>query len=88
MIPEGMVVGDTILVETDDGKRRDLKVVGLTHESNRAPAPFSGQGFVYVDFETLEWLGGDDLSFRCWLLSRWLPLRPVKRPNCLPVSSM
>ncbi|MBV7331717.1 ABC transporter permease [Chloroflexi bacterium TSY] len=60
MIPEGLVVGDTILVETDDGKRRELKVVGLAHESNRAPAPFSGQGFGYVDFETLEWLGGDD----------------------------
>ena len=63
MIPEGMVVGDTITVETDNGKRRELRVVGLAHESNRAPAPFNGQGFGYVDFDTLAWLGGGGRTY-------------------------
>ena len=58
LIPAGMVVGDTIIIKTENGKQRELKVVGLAHESNRAPAPFRGEGFGYVDYETLEWLGG------------------------------
>ena len=68
MIPPDMVVGDTLTIKTRDEKVKSLKVVGLAHESNRAPAPFQGQGFGYVDFDTLEWLGGsatyDQLNIR------------------------
>ena len=68
MIPDGMVVGDTLTIKTADEKIKTLKVVGLAHESNRAPAPFTQQGFGYVNFETLEWLGGsptyDKLNIR------------------------
>lgn len=58
LIPAGLVVGDTVVVKTNDDKVRELTLVGLAHESNRAPAPFNGQGFGYVNYETLEWLGG------------------------------
>ncbi|MEM7132838.1 MAG: FtsX-like permease family protein [Chloroflexota bacterium] len=68
MIPPDMVVGDKLTFKTSDEKIKILTVVGLAHESNRAPAPFNGQGFGYVDIETLEWLGGsstyDQLNIR------------------------
>lgn len=68
MIPDGLVVGDTLTIKTADEKIKTLTLVGLAHESNRAPAPFVQQGFGYVNFETLEWLGGsptyDKLNIR------------------------
>lgn len=58
MMPPDVVVGDTLLVETNDGRERTLTLAGLAHEPNTAPATFIGQGIVYVDQATFEWLGG------------------------------
>jgi putative ABC transport system permease protein len=50
-------IGDTVLVETPDGKQRRLRIAGTAHHLLRPPAQFTGTGSGYVTFETLEWLG-------------------------------
>ena len=50
-------VGDTIVIETPDGKQRQMRIVGLAHDMNKEPASFSGRAYGYVTFDTLEWLG-------------------------------
>ncbi len=56
-------VGDSILVETEDGKLRQLHIAGLVHDMNNEPAPFIGEAYGYITFETLEWLGYDSYYF-------------------------
>jgi len=51
------VVGDTVVVETPDGKQRRMRIAGLAHDMNKPPAAFVGSPFGYITFETLEWLG-------------------------------
>jgi len=50
-------VGDTITVETADGKIKELVISGLTHDMNKPPAAFMGSPFAYMSMDTLEWLG-------------------------------
>jgi putative ABC transport system permease protein len=50
-------VGDTIVIETPDGKQRQMRIAGLAHDMNKEPASFSGRAYGYVTFDTLEWLG-------------------------------
>jgi putative ABC transport system permease protein len=50
-------VGDTVVVETPDGKERRMRIAGLAHDMNKPPAAFVGTPFGYITFETLEWLG-------------------------------
>ena len=50
-------IGDTVQVETPDGKQRSLTVAGTTHDLNKPPAAFTGLAFAYANFTTLEWLG-------------------------------
>jgi putative ABC transport system permease protein len=50
-------VGDMIVVETPDGKQRQMRIAGLAHDMNKEPASFSGTVYGYVTFDTLEWLG-------------------------------
>jgi putative ABC transport system permease protein len=50
-------VGDTVVIETPDGKQRQMRIAGLAHDMNKEPASFSGRVYGYVTFETLEWLG-------------------------------
>jgi putative ABC transport system permease protein len=50
-------VGDTIEVETRDGKMRQLRIAGLAYDMNKPPASFVGTLFGYITFDTLEWLG-------------------------------
>ena len=50
-------VGDAIVIETPDGKQRQMRIAGLAHDMNKEPASFSGRVYGYVTFETLEWLG-------------------------------
>ena len=50
-------VGDTVLIETLDGKQREMRIAGLVHDLNQPPAALLGTPFAYVTFDTLQWLG-------------------------------
>lgn len=52
-------VGDTVTVETADGKVVDMTVSGLAHDMNKPPAQFVGTPYAYITMDTLEWLGFD-----------------------------
>ncbi len=60
--------GDVLEIETPDGKIRHLPVAGIAHDMSNPPAPFVGEAYGYITFETLEWLGEerhyDDLQIR------------------------
>ncbi len=50
-------IGDTVVVETTDGKHHEMKIAGTTYDLNKPPAAFAGRGFAYANFTTFEWLG-------------------------------
>jgi putative ABC transport system permease protein len=50
-------VGDTVVIETPDGKQHQIRIAGLAHDLNKPPARFVGMPFGYITFDTLEWLG-------------------------------
>jgi putative ABC transport system permease protein len=50
-------VGDVIEIETRDGKLRQLRLAGVVHDMNTEPAPFVGEVYGYITFDTLESLG-------------------------------
>lgn len=50
-------IGDTVRIETPEGRLRELRIVGLTHDLNQFPTPLSGVAYGYITFDTLEWLG-------------------------------
>ncbi|MBI3970880.1 MAG: FtsX-like permease family protein [Chloroflexi bacterium] len=50
-------VGDTLTVETRNGKRHELVVAGLVHDLNKPPAAFTSIAQGYVTFATFEALG-------------------------------
>ncbi|NIO70405.1 MAG: FtsX-like permease family protein, partial [Anaerolineae bacterium] len=50
-------VGDTVVIETPDGKQRQMRIAGLAHDMNKPPAAFVGMPYGYITFDTLEWLG-------------------------------
>jgi putative ABC transport system permease protein len=56
----GLDVGDTAVVETADGRERELEVVGIAHDLNTNPAQFTGQPNAFLSAETLEILGFGD----------------------------
>jgi putative ABC transport system permease protein len=70
MMPADAVVGEKILVETTDGTQRQLRLSGLAHEPNAAPATFIGQAVGYINFDTLEWLGRERLYDRVTIVVR------------------
>ncbi len=51
-------VGDTIVVERADGKRRTLTIAGVVHDVAQAPPSIANTLVGYISFDTLEWLGG------------------------------
>jgi putative ABC transport system permease protein len=53
----GAEVGDLLLVETPDGKQRELRIAGLAYDLNKPPAQFVGTPYGYITLDTLEWLG-------------------------------
>lgn len=53
----GLEVGDTAVVETADGRERELEIVGVVHDINVNPAQFTGQPNGYISAETLDLLG-------------------------------
>ncbi|MBV7335536.1 ABC transporter permease [Chloroflexi bacterium TSY] len=50
-------IGDTLLLETEKGDQRPLRIVGLVHDMNQPPAQITGIPYAYVERDTLEWLG-------------------------------
>ncbi len=58
VLPEDLRNGDTIRVETPDGRIRELTVTGIAYDANAFPAPFVGAASGYVDRQTFEQLGG------------------------------
>lgn len=50
-------VGDTVIIEMENGKRREMGISGITHDMNKMPAAFVGLTYGYVTYDTLEWLG-------------------------------
>ena len=57
---ERFSIGETITVETDTGKRTELRVVGFAHDINAVPTLFSDMVVGYVSMPTLSALGEPD----------------------------
>lgn len=59
---------DILEIETPEGKIRHLRVAGIAHDMANPPAPFVGEAYGYITFETLAWLGEerhyDELAIR------------------------
>ncbi len=49
---------DTLIIQTLDGRERQMPVVGVAYDYARSPATFSGMARGYVTLDTMEWLGG------------------------------
>jgi putative ABC transport system permease protein len=56
----GLVPGDVIVVELEDGKRRELTFKGYIHDVTGFPFGFTNTANAYVTPETLGWLGGNE----------------------------
>lgn len=54
----GYKIGDTILIELDKGKRRELTFAGYMHDVTGFPYNMAKTINAYVTPSTLEWLGG------------------------------
>lgn len=55
----GYKAGDILTIELDNGKRRELRLVGYIHDVTGFPYNLAQQVNAYVTPSTLEWLGGD-----------------------------
>ena len=53
----GVKVGDTVLVESPNGRQRELLVAGVIHDPGQMQASWSGQGIAYISRNTLDWFG-------------------------------
>ncbi|MEM7800143.1 MAG: ABC transporter permease [Chloroflexota bacterium] len=54
-------VGDTVVIETRNGRERELTISGIAHDVNIEPTAFTQRPNVYADFELLDWLGEEPL---------------------------
>lgn len=54
----GYQPGDTIIVELNNGKRRELTLAGYMHDVTGFPFGFTNMMNAYVTPKTLQWLGG------------------------------
>jgi putative ABC transport system permease protein len=57
-LPLGYEPGDSILLELDDGKRRELRLAGYMHDVTGIPYGLANVVDAYVTPQTLVWLGG------------------------------
>lgn len=55
----GYKPGDTIIVELENGKRRELKFAGYMHAVTGFPYNLAQQVNAFITPDTLEWLGGN-----------------------------
>jgi len=53
----GAELGDTILIQTPEGKQREMRIAGLAHDLNEPAGTFVNQASGFITFKTLEWLG-------------------------------
>ena len=49
-------LGDTLTIETPDGKQHEVRVGAVVHDIGADPSIFTGQVYGYATLETLEWL--------------------------------
>jgi len=54
----GYQPGDMLVIELDDGKRREVKLAGYAHAVTGFPYGMAKIVFAYVTPETIEWMGG------------------------------
>jgi putative ABC transport system permease protein len=59
----GYKPGDTIVLELDSGRRREIKLAGYTHAVTGFPYGLAQIVFAYVTPDTLEWLGGSRSNY-------------------------
>ena len=52
----GAEIGDTVYVETGDGKVRTMEISGIVRDQNGPPASITGVPSAYVNRDTLDWL--------------------------------
>jgi len=53
----GAKIGDTVLIETPDGKKRRMRVAGMVHDLSQISTFFRGVAYGYITMDDLEWLG-------------------------------
>jgi putative ABC transport system permease protein len=53
----GAKIGDPVIVETDGGKEKVMEIAGTAHDQSSPPASVSRQVSVFINRDTLEWLG-------------------------------
>ena len=54
----GYKIGDTLIIELDNGRRRELTLAGYVHDVTGFPYNLAQMINAYVTPDTLEWLGG------------------------------
>ncbi len=55
-------IGDTLLIELDDGTQKELLISGTTHFSHVPNADIVNRGFGFITLDTMETLGGSHLA--------------------------
>ena len=49
-------LGDTLTIETPDGKQREVRLGSVVHDVSAPPSVFTGEVYGYATLDTLEWL--------------------------------
>ena len=65
----GYQPGDSILVELDNGRRREIKLAGYMHDVTGFPYNLTNTVNAYITPETLEWLGGSSIYYNSLAVS-------------------
>jgi putative ABC transport system permease protein len=50
-------IGDTLVIEPPDGKKREVTIAGSVYDQSQLPAFMAGISYGYITNDTLEWLG-------------------------------
>lgn len=66
-------VGDTVLIELDNGTRRKMRISGVVHDLGEPSALFDPNIKGYINLETQEWLGGGRRLNQLQLLTQGTP---------------
>lgn len=63
----GLNIGDTLVLETADGRTREVTIGGTYHDLNKLPVQFIGEPYACITLETLQWLGYDPVFDQLYL---------------------